>query len=222
VALDACSDYQRHGTLFLSAEDLLEKRRSLQWGAFALPQEMELRYRFTKAAAKNKDTTSIVREFDQYPEEIRRDCQQWVYRRWRVSITSWDETGVSRAISDLRKKVRQRPSLLRPAAIQRIASRILHPTGLVVIVSSPNFDSTATTLGSTLGHLYFRRFRKVRRWRPAMLGDLIASTLIALPELPPLWSRLLPADCVHRMSSENDCRTISRLLHERCKRRMTT
>lgn len=33
-----------------------------------------------------------------------------------------------------------------------------------------------------------------------MLKDLVASTLIILPKIAALWAKLIPADCIHRLS----------------------
>jgi hypothetical protein len=223
VALDACSDYQRNGTLFLSAEDLLENLISLPWGGYGLTPTTELRYRFAKAAAKNKDTLAASSEFARYPEESRRDCASWLKENWGISSVSWSPADLSPALAKFRGNSNQRPSILQSGAFARILSRILLPTGLVVIAGHTDFEATAARLESVFAHLYFRRTRKAARWQPAMPKDLIASTLIVIPELSIVWSKLIPPGCLHRLdpseSEESQCRAIARHLHERCKRR---
>ncbi len=222
VALDACSDYQRNGTLFLSAEDLLENLISLPWGGYGLTTTTELRYRFAKAAAKSKDALAASSEFARYTDEARRDCATWLKGNWGISPVSWGSTDISPALANLRANSNQWPSLLQAGALKRILSRILRPTGLVVIADHPDFEATAARLESVFAHLYFRRTRKAARWQPAMLKDLIASTLIVIPEISFVWSKLIPPDCLHRLDSgeseESQCRAIARQLHRRCKR----
>ena len=217
VALDACSDYQRNGTVFLPAEMLLENRQPLAWGGYGLSPTNELRYRFAKAAAKNKDATAAAEEFARYPEEVRRDCAAWLDAHWGASPTSWAAADLSPALAKLRAKSNDRPSLLQAGALGRVLSRILRPTGLIVIAGHPDFDATAARLESVFGHLYFRRFKKSQCWQPTLLKDLVASTLIVVPELGALWSNLLPADCIHRMAPGEDCQAIAKHLHQRCR-----
>jgi hypothetical protein len=219
VALDACSDYQRNGTIFLPAEMLLKDRQPLAWGGHGLSPANELRYRFAKAAAKNKDATAAAEEFALYLEEIRRDCAAWLDSRWGISPASWNGADLAPALAMLRAKSNPRPSLLQAGAIGRILSRILRPSGLVVITGRDDFDATAARLESVFGHLYFRRFKKSKHLQPALLKNLVASTLIVVPELGALWSKLLPADCVHRMAAGDDCQAIAKRLHQRCKQR---
>jgi hypothetical protein len=221
VALDACSDYQRNGTVFLPADELLENIQPLAWGGHSLFPATELRYRFAKAAAKNKDAAAAAEEFTRYPEEIRRDCAAWLEERWNTTLKSWDAADLVPALAKLRARSNPRPSLLQAGALGRILSRILHPTGLIVIAGHHDFEATAARLESVFGHLYFRRFRKAGQFRPAHLMDLVASTLIVVPELAFPWSKLVPADCLHRMAADEDCRVIAARLHQRCKRRET-
>ena len=217
VALDACSDYQRNGTVFLPAEELLEDLQPLAWGSYGLSPSNELRYRFAKAAAKNKEATAAAEEFASYPEEIRRECAAWLDEKWGASPASWNAMDLTPALAKLRANSNPRPSLRQAGALGRILSRILRPTGLVVIANHRDFDATAARLESIFGHLYFRKFKKIRRWQPALLKDLVASTLIVVPELGAFWRQFLPAECLHRMVPGEDCRAIAKHLHQRCR-----
>ena len=222
VALDACSDYQRNGTVFLSAETLLENRQPLAWGGHSLSPATELRYRFAKAAAKTKDETAAAEEFARYPEEIRRDCAAWLNQNWGASPAAWNAADLAPALAKLRARSNHRPSLRQTGAFGRIVSRILRPTGLVVIASA-SFDTAAARLESVFAHLYFRRLRKADRWQPALVKDLVASTLIVVPQLGMPWTKLLPAECIHRLNPAHDPDTQSKELalhlHQRCKQR---
>lgn len=221
VALDACSDYQRNDTLFLKAKSLLRDRTELPWGGFRLSDPAELCYRFAKAAAKGKDPVAATAEFSHYPEGSRSECAAWLKQEWGISCESWDEGSLSLALAQLRTKCNSRPSLLHSGTLGRILSRILQPTGLIVITGHADFDATAARLESVFSHLYFRSFKKIRRWQSAMFKDLVASTLIVVPELGTLWSKLLPEDCVYRMAAGEDCRVIASHLFLRCKQRET-
>jgi hypothetical protein len=223
VALDACSDYQRNGTVFLTAEELLESLQPLAWGGYGLSAATELRYRFAKAAAKNKDAAASAEEFSRYPEEIRRDCAIWLDQVWDISLASWDAAGLAIGLAGLRAKSNQSPSLLQAGAPRRILSRIRRPTGLIVITGRESFDAAFGQLEQVFGHLYFRRTRKTERFRPAHLKDLIASTLIVVPELGFPWTSMLPADCIHRLDpaleADAQCKELAKHLHQRCKQR---
>jgi hypothetical protein len=221
VALDACSDYQRNGTVFLTAEDLLENRRRLPWGGHGLSLANELRYRFAKAAAKNKNVCDSSAEFALYPEDVRSDCAAWLKKQWGVLIRDWTPTGLAPALAKIKERSNSRPTLLQAGAIDRMVSRVHHPTGLVVFAGPDDFEATAVKLKQVFSHLYFRRFRKADRWSPALLKDLVASTLIVVPKLSFPWSRLLPPNCIHHLKSGQDAKeqheALAAHLAKRCK-----
>lgn len=226
VALDACSDYQRNGTIFLAAEELLEDRQRYVWGGYGLSPTNELLYRFIKAAIKNKDITNATAEFARYPPEIRHDSAAWLNGVWGILPESWDATDLTHAMAELRTKSNHRPSLMQAGALDRILSRILRPTGLVVITGQQDFDATAAQLESVFGHLYFRRFKKSRRWKNAMLKDLVGSTMIVIPELFFPWSMIIPKDCIFHINAKQDeadlCHAVVVRLQHRCRCREKT
>lgn len=198
VALDACSDYLRNGSFFLSADFLLKERRSLSWGGFGLSPGAELKYRFAKAAAKSKDPITAAAEFSGYPKEVRSECALWLEECWDVAGVVWDEAGLRLAFERLRAKVHQGPLQMRCGSAARILSRVLKPTGMVVVCGHEDYEARSASLERVFGHLYFRRVKKGARFRAAFLKDLIASTLIVVSELRLPWSLLVPADCVFR------------------------
>jgi hypothetical protein len=224
VALDACSDYQRNGTIFLPAEKMLEDLRPLAWGGYGLSAVNELFYRFSKASAKKKDAIIAAKEFSRYPEEIHRDCAAWLKTQWGISLQSWDEINLTPALARLRKKSNPHPSLTQFGALGRVLTRILRPTGLVVIAGHSDLDAAAR-LESVFGHLYFRRCKKSASWQPALLKDLVASTLIILPKISALWAKLIPADCIYRLDPtqniDSQYRGLAKHLNQRCKQRET-
>ena len=223
VALDACSDYQRNGTVFLHSDNLLENRRPLPWGGHGLSPVTELRYRFAKAAAKNKDVEASAAEFATYPEQVRNECTTWLEEQWGIHPDSWDGDGLTAAFTHLRSRSNSRPPLIQKGALGRILRRLHHPTGLIVIAGRDDFDLAAARLESIFGHLYFRRFKKSNSARASMLKDLVSSCLIIVPELGTLWRKTLPPNCIHRLNPAHDpctqSRELAKHLHERCVKR---
>ena len=223
VALDACSDYQRNGTRFLGSEEMLLKRRELSWQGHGLTAEMELRYRFAKASAKIKSAIECEKEFANYPEKTRSDCAAWLNTKWGISIQSWDAKNLEQAFAKLRHQAKKFRFLTAPGSLRRIFDRIIHPTGLVVIVGENEFDQRATHLSEVFGKHYFRRYRKSKKFNFRHLLDLIASTLIVLPESKSPWLRFTPKNCLYRFESddgENQYDKLALHLHHRCLQRI--
>lgn len=220
VALDACSDYQRNGTSFLVAEELLGGRQVLSWGGYGLSPEIELRYRFAKAAAKNKSAIAVAAEFSCYPLSARLACEKWLKAKWGVMIISWGPVGVSLVLSQIRGRSNYYPSIWQSGSLARMVGRVVRPTGLIVIVGSRNFDIVAKRIEKVFGNVYFRKTRVVRCWRPGLIMDLISSGLIILPELDFPCSCVIPFDCVFhfdpsRFVSGWDLE-VADFLHRRC------
>jgi hypothetical protein len=223
VALDACSDYQRNGMVFLAAATLLQERVMLPWGGHALPRSTELRYRFAKAAAKNKGAAASAHEFATYTEEDRNACADWLSASWNLSLRSWDVASLAPVLEALRGCSRGIPALSQSGAPARVLSRIVNPSGLIVITGRSHHDDVATRLEQIFGRLYFRRTLKAPRWRPALFKELVTSTLILLPELSATWAKLIPGDCILRIdpsrSIEPVLERIAGHLQERCRSR---
>jgi len=223
VALDACSDYQRNGTMFLRAEELLGNRKPLPWGGYGLDDSTELRYRFAKAAAKGKDATECEAEFASYPEGARTECAAWLQSHWNITLKSWDQSVLAQALRELRQQTNPRPSLLQPGALQRISSRILNPTGLVVVTGRERIDEVSTHLERIFGHLYFRRFRKEKQFRPAFYKDLMASTIIVTPSISSVLHFVLRKDTIFIINkSQSEIQMIQEItlfLNTRCRSR---
>lgn len=224
VALDVCSDYQRNGTLYLTAGVLLAERTALPWGGHGLTAAIELGYRFAKAAAKGKDPNSCAAEFAGYPEEARERCAAWLKEKWGIDPGEWDSRDVAAALGALRERSNTRPSLFQRGAPARFLRRIAKPTGLVIVTGEADFDPVATRLGKVFGNLYFRRVKKAKRWQAVMLRDLIASTLILVPRLPGHARLVLPDACIHPLDPSQDPdaqhQAIADHLHQRCLRQV--
>jgi hypothetical protein len=227
VALDACSDYQRNGVCFIKAEEFLKARRTLPWGGYGLSPEVQLQYRFTKAAAKGKDHSATEREFAGCPQVAREALVAWLRNKWKLNVGGSAPEQLKHALKGFKQKTRSRPSLLQPGSITRIIDRIAHPTGLVVVLGSHDFENRSHDLAAIYSHLYFRRVQIERHFKLSHLRSLIASTLVIVPELGILAPLPLPIGCLLRLddvtlgrrsppSSEN----ISTFLHNRLARRI--
>lgn len=192
VALDACSDYQRNGKVFQTADELLAAREKLTWGGDGLCEAVELCYRFAKAAAKGKDPDDCAAEFAMYPDAAREECGAWLASRWGVTISNWDAKDVALGLDAMRKHCRTRPSLRQPGAIARIRRRILHPTGLVI---GPAANHVAGKWSEWVGR-HFRHVTHVDRIGLRDVQRLWSSHLIFTAAPPPRWLRCLYHDCV--------------------------
>jgi hypothetical protein len=223
VALDVCSDYQRNGTLYLSAGDLLAEREKLPWGGHGLTAATELKYRFAKAAAKGKEPDGCAREFALYPDHARAQCAAWLMKNWGIDPGAWDTHDLAAALRTLRDKSNARPTLLKPGSPARIIERIVRPTGLVFATGEMDREAIATRIEGVFGHLYFRKVRIVSGWQPAIWKDLVTSTLILVRDLPRYWQRLLPADCIFSldpsMNADAQQQAIAAHLNRRCLKR---
>ena len=219
VALDACSDFQRNGMFFLKAGEMLADTQAMPWGGRRLSEENHLLYRVLKAAGKVKDVDQASREFLTFPETTRSKVAATIEHKWGVRIDSWDTGALRQLLPLLAKRSFSLTSVIGSAALWRCVKRLVQPTGMLVVAHRDDGASTADRLEILFGHLYFRRFRKSERFCPALLKDLVASTLIVVPALGGLWSRIIPADCLHRMAADEDWRVIAVRLHQRCMQR---
>lgn len=220
VALDGCSDYRRNESVLLRAEELLAGCRVLPWGGRGLAPQVELIYRFVKAAVKRKDAGMCEVEFAGYLPEDRDACGVWLYNRWRIQLEGWNAKALDGAFESLRNKTNRRPSLISPGSLRRIVSRVLRPSGLVVVTEPGKFAEAAANLERTFGRVHFRRCHKENGLRAAMLREVIASSLIMVPRRGILWWRLLPVDCLLLPAPGDDAApqevALARHLNERC------
>ncbi len=223
VALDACSDYQRNGTPYLAAGELLDGRRALPWGGFEPSAAGLLQYRFAKAAAKGKPAAEAVAEFSTFDPEVRDETAAWLKKTWGINPASWNEADLAAALGELRSRSNLRPPLLRSGAWKRVAGRLLRPTGCVVVTEEVSFETSAARFEEVFSRLYFRRFAKTTGFRPAHLKDLVASALVVVPTLKGAMARIIPHDCLYRPNPHippvEQCEGFAKALAERCAER---
>ena len=221
VALDACSDYQRNGTVLLTAGELLADRRPLPWGGFRLSETSELKYRMIKAAAKRKDAAVIGPELAGYPAVPREACETWLESRWGFRLEQWSVEGLARAFTHLHRKTCNRAGFLQPASLKRIAGRILQPTGLFAILHPGASKELSAGLRDTFGDLYFRRPSMAQGFGARTLLSIIRSTIV-FSARPGPFAALCPKSCRMRVSSTDAVSAsheIADFLHRRCHRR---
>lgn len=221
VALDACSDYQRNGTLFLKAEELIANRRKFDWGGHGLAPELELCYRFAKAAAKNKPPEDAMNEFSGYPAGAKKQCADWLEKTWAIGSGYWDDENMAERLASLSAISSARPPLWKGGAWKRILQRIIQPSGLIVQTETDIDVSSVNMLASVFGHLYFRKLMMLEQFNPSHLKNLVSSTLVIVSKLDRMSSLLVPGNCIFKIDSEKnmDCqiKKIAEFLAERTK-----
>jgi hypothetical protein len=219
VALDACSDYQRNGRVFLSAEDLLDNRQAPVGGGFRLSPRMELRYRFIKAAAKAKQPRSVVPGMLAMGKDSREGFSEWLNDAWKVRLIDWTPSAMVTAMEELSKHCGPQSASFRLSQIPRLARRIMHPDGLLVLLATRD-EERVQALTDVFSGLYFRRHKSVSRSSFCERLDLIRSNLVISSSTGNGFSAGLDHDCVlllpDSLSLTELNHRIAAHLHQRC------
>jgi hypothetical protein len=220
VALDICSDYIRNERLLIGADELLASRERLPWGGFRLRSVMELRYRFVKAAVKAKAASKLAETFRAYQDSNRLELEKWLKERWGIKHANWDEAGLSSTWKQLEVLTRNAKVSGRISGWKRIFSRIIHPSGLVVIRMTPGQDQA---VARCFGRLYFRRQLLVDRFSLTMNKSMVTSTLIRCRQMGKVWRHLLSQNLwMEAGENETPDELVERItihLQDRCARR---
>lgn len=222
VALDACSDYRRNESVLLPVDELLTGLIPLPTGGSRVSEEVELCYRFAKAAAKDKNPAAALEEFLRYSSAAQVACETWLQRDWKIALQRWDGEAVTAALSALRARLAKRPPLSNARSLRRMIGRVLRPTGLIVVAPGLREEQIAD-LRETFERLHFRRFQRATAWRPSLIKGLITSTLIVVPGIGRLVSAWLPKDLLFygdpSLEPARARRDLAHHLHVRCMRR---
>jgi hypothetical protein len=222
VALDACSDYRRNESVLLPVDELLTGLIPLPTGGSRVSEEIELCYRFAKAAAKDKNPAKALEEFLHYSSAARVACETWLQRDWKIALERWDGEAVTAALSALRARLAKRPPLSNVRSLRRMIGRVLRPSGLIVVAPGLGEEQIAD-LRETFDRLHFRRFQRSSGWRPSLIKGLITSTLIVVPGIGGFISAWLPKDLLFyrdpSLESARVRRDLAHHLHVRCMRR---
>lgn len=200
VALDACSNYQRNGFVFLPAEELLEGRQPLVWGGFRLSSAMELRYRFIKAAAKGKRADDVIPGFLAMDETAQIGFAEWLRDAWSIGFAGWNRPGFEQALADLARRCGPSTRKFRAANCRRLIRRIARPDGLLLLLP-PDQAEIRQQIEEPFSQLYFRRIQVtcVASWKSRL--DLIRSTLVIAESITPGLTWGLDPKCVARLPS---------------------
>lgn len=219
VALDACSDYQRNGLVFLAADDLLKDRQPLTWGGFRLSPQMELRYRFIKAAAKAKKPADILPDLMAMEESARDGFPEWLQSIWKIELAGWSTSALESALTQLTRCCGPSQSRFRLANLRRLARRIANPDGLLLIVEGDD-PTRIQAVTEVFSGLYFRHDKRVARASLGERMDLIRSSLVIASSASPLVGVCLDHDCMisppATLSAPELIQQIAGHLHQRC------
>ena len=220
VALDICSDYRRKERILIGADELLASRERLPWGGFRLRSGMELRYRFVKAAVKSKAASKLAETFHAYQDANHKELEIWLKERWGIKHANWDEAGLSSTWKELEVLTRKAKVSGRITGWERVFSRIIHPTGLVVMRMTPEQEQA---VARCFGRLYFRRQLLVNRFCLTMNKSMVTSTLIRCRQMGKVWRCLLSQNLwMEAGANETPDELVERItihLQERCARR---
>ena len=222
VALDACSDYQRNGFVFLNSNELLQERLPLGWGGFRLSPAMELRYRFIKAAAKGKPADEVIPVFFEMDGTAQNGFAEWLRDPWTIGFDGWNSPGLEKALAELTQRCGPATNKFRPANCGRIARRILRPDGLLLVLATDQ-PGIRQAIEETFSGLYFRRAKITE---VASLGnrfDLIRAVLVIAGSTAPGVTLGLDPKSIARLPSSLSVKAavewLAKLLHERCRER---
>lgn len=219
VALDACSDYQRNGRLFLSAGDLLKNRQPQHDWGFRLAPAMELRYRFIKAAAKAKLAEDVIPGMLAMDEASREGFRGWLRDSWKVEFMDWIPSSMASAMDDLAKYCGPQKARFRLSEIPRLTRRITHPDGLLVLLPS-SAEEQIQALTDVFSGLYFRRHAVVHKAGAKQRLDLIRSTLVIAETSASVAMIGLDRECIISLPAaetvEHSLDRIATHLNKRC------
>lgn len=219
VALDACSGYQRNGSLLLEAEELLDRRVPLPWGGSRLSSETELKYRLIKAAAKRKEAALIGGDLASYSESDRDACQAWLHARWSVRLADWSLPSQEEAFGNLHAMTCRRAGLFRLRSLLRVVRRFLWPSGLLVSVAPGADPSLEDAVHEAFGRLYFRRAARCPRLGWKVLAGLVRSTLITMTHRAGACHRIGSRRCQLHLEPQPVAAALDQVatfLHRRC------
>lgn len=222
VALDACSDYRRNGFVFLDSNELLRERQPLDWGGFRLSSAMELRYRFIKAAAKDKPADEVIPGILKMDENAQNGFAEWLHDPWTIGFDAWNSQGLEKALAELTQHCGPSTNKFRPANCGRIARRITRPDGLLLVLPTGQ-PEIRHAIEETFSGLYFRRAKITE---VASLGnrfDLIRSVLVIAGSTAPGVTLGLDPKSIARLPSSLSAQAaidwLAQFLNKRCRER---
>lgn len=168
---DVCTDYYRHGKLFLKADDLLDRVREAPQGGFMiLAPEKEFIYYLLKKIDKRKISdeqfSHMKKIFLQDKDACMKECAGfWNERSQNVIRDAMEKNDLSILVNhldELQAEIhvstnRSVKDYIKNALLK--VKRITHPTGLVIGVLGPDGSGKSTMLEQVKTDIYpaFRR-----------------------------------------------------------------
>lgn len=219
VALDACTDYQRHGFLLLRYKDLLNGREVLPWGGYRLAPPIEMRYRFIKAAAKAKPPGKIIPALLEMPVQAREGLPEWLQERWNIEWQDWSFEKISKVLLKMTHHLQNSRISLSITTMRRLLRRIIHPDGLMVIVDNTEGE-TANLLHDIFSRLYFRNCKYKKKASLHDVSALICSTLVITEKATLLLKLILPGDSILNLKNTTTNKAIAHEVIKHLKNRL--
>lgn len=182
---DTCTDYYRHGKLFLEADYLLEGAREAPQGGFmVLAPEKEFIYYLLKKIDKRKISDKqfehLERIYLKEKESSLKECVRFWDKKCigfiKEALDSNDVNILTSHLSELQKKIHSVTRRSFGDTINNIllkVKRILHPTGLVIGVLGPDGSGKTTMLEKVKEDIYpaFRRINQYHLFPLSKSGD---------------------------------------------------
>jgi thymidylate kinase len=184
---DASSDYRRYGRLWLSAEEIIARRRLHQKGFFVPAAEDAFVYYLIKRIDKKSIETEHLSRLESLYSEAPEACAAAMRRYWSETsasgiehlITTGDASGFASLLETLQAELGQsakRESIISRAAqwsreLRRQFHRFVRPSGLFVAVLGPDGSGKSSVLEVAIPRLApaFRRTSRMHL-RPGVFG----------------------------------------------------
>lgn len=170
LLFDYCYDYRIRGHLILSGSELVRNSHALSWGGKGSSSLIELIYRFSKAAAKEKSPKEITRELRALWENNRAPFDDWLKSRWGLEIKDWNEASVSFVLDQLRGRLAKQNWSITELKLK--IKRLLEPRGLWV--ECP--DEVRVAIGSELAPCFREVMEECGSLKPVLGSTLILAS----------------------------------------------
>lgn len=178
---DTCTDYYRHGKLFLRSDDLLEGVREAPQGGFMiLAPEKEFVYYLLKKIEKRKISEVQFSHMEKIycleKEACMRECVRFWNKESQIviqeALEKKDIDILRNHLDELQKAIhfstgRSLGDTMRNVLLK--VKRILHPTGLVVGVLGPDGSGKTTMLEQVKDDI-FPAFRRINQYHLFPMG----------------------------------------------------
>lgn len=186
LELDVCSDYMREGKILIRAEDLLAGRRCLRDKHFYVPSPgAEFCYGLWKSVAKKKSTQMM---FDQLNTLYDRDPENCLNAMVDLGIFEshhnaqyWKTQG-EKIYSNLVSRYNKMPVASQKRQLQRLYSRVVNPSGLVILLPSRESKNETDLILNACRHAFRKTARSKKSDSPAATWKIMLRSTLVLYE----------------------------------------